>query len=107
VIQDPPEVGALSGGAKFEPLSARLPGGVRFLRHPLPPRASVTLASHVPRSLWVRWGLPRSARSPLLRGLGSVFPPAAQCQRGAISQRPDRTAYHFGSCLSALLACHQ
>ena len=33
-----------------EPLSARLRGGVRFFRHPLPPRAPATLAGHVPRS---------------------------------------------------------
>ncbi len=39
------------------------------------------------------WGFPRSARSPLLWGLGPVFPPAAHCQREASLQRSDRTAY--------------
>jgi len=44
---------------------------------------TVALAGHVPRSLWARWGLPRSARLPLLRGVGSVYPPAVRCQRGS------------------------
>ena len=42
VIDDPLEVGPLS--RRGSPLSAQLPGGIRFLQHPLPAAPSVHLA---------------------------------------------------------------
>ena len=44
MTRDQAEVGALSGGVMFKPLSTALHDGVRFLRTPLPADPSVFLA---------------------------------------------------------------
>lgn len=58
-MKDPAEVCPLSRGMMLQPLSVRLPGGIRFLRHPLPalPWLALRLAYPCGRST----GLPCSA----------------------------------------------
>ena len=62
VPPDQREVGPLSGGVTSRPLSARLPGGLRFLPPPLPPAPSAGLAAGFPGGEATGW--PRSADVP-------------------------------------------
>ena len=69
MIQDLPEVSPFSGQGNARPLSGPLQTGIRFLRHPLPPRPPAALtgvlplpcgnggAYHVPPGSWLLIGL--------------------------------------------------
>jgi hypothetical protein len=70
---------------------------------PLPSGSSLT--GDRPLSLWEQGGLPRSVRAPLPKDLGPTLPPAVKPLRGGKGRSPDLTAYLFGSCLPASLAC--
>lgn len=48
MTRDHAEVGSLSGGVTFKPLSTALHDGVRFLRTPLPAVPTAFLAIHLP-----------------------------------------------------------
>ena len=47
-MRDQAEVGSLSGGVKFKPLSTALHDGVRFFRAPLPAFPTASLAIRLP-----------------------------------------------------------
>jgi len=86
---------------KGQPLSARLPGGLRFVPPPLPAASWASLASRCPAGVDRRetTGLPRSARAVVVVGqalrpaehecgLGHVSPPVARHLRWGSSEPP-------------------
>ena len=97
---------AFRGGdlrALLRPLSARLPSGLRFLQHPLPPGPSPFLTVGLPPVGGVRGAYPVDQ----IEDTGGRLGPLAR--RGFEHRRvrwvdPDLPAYPFGSCLSASLA---
>lgn len=102
VKRDHEEVCPLSRGVISQPLSIQLQNGVRFFLVPLPAAPTVFLAVHLP--------LPAALRAypvPLifLSGADPPYSPAAQRPRWPTRKEPCLTAYHFGSSLSAPLAC--
>ena len=50
-IKDQLEVGPVSGGGTFNPLSASLQSGLRFLQPPMPALSTVSLTGYLPVSL--------------------------------------------------------
>ena len=61
----------------------------------MPTRPQAHPCGRLSTFLWERLGLPRFARVPLLKDLGSAFPPAVQPLRGEISRPSDLTAHLF------------
>ena len=83
----------------------RLPSGVRFLQHPLPPRPPVHPHGRPPTSLWKQWGLPRSTRVPFPEGVRlRLSAGGTTSARGDIAT-PLPRHLPFGPSLSASLAC--
>ncbi len=70
-------------GVRSQPLSGRLPGGVRLLPHPLPAPASVGLAASLPRR--DEDGFTTFRRCPVRR-LGRASPPGERRPRAASSE---------------------
>jgi hypothetical protein len=104
-IQDQSEVSPLSGRAKLEPLSDRLPIGIRFFRHPIPtrPRAhrcgwlSTLPVGTIGLTTFHTRTIPEGRRLRLPAGS------ASSARGNRTLPRPD--CIPFGSCLSASLAC--
>ena len=93
--------GVISPGA--QPLSARLPDGIRFLPPPLPAVPSATtLRRAYPEGRTT--GLPRST-DDITDGLGSASSPVARQRRQGKGDTPAPGHVPFGSSLSAPLAC--
>ena len=105
MIQDQSEVSPLSGGAKLEPLSGRLPTGVRFLRHPIPTHPSASPYGSLSAVLAGMVGLTtlhtRTNPEGLRPRLTAGSPTSARRDLQAL--RPD--CLPFGPCLAAPLAC--
>lgn len=104
VKRDHEEVCPISRRVIFQPLSPRLQGGVRFFLNPLPAVPTVFLAVHLPfPAVLQAYPVPRIFQS----GADPSISPAAHCPRWPIHKEPYLTAYHFGSSLSAPLACRK
>ena len=97
------------GEVMSQPLSVRLPGGIRFLPDPLPARLLGFPCGSLSPTPWrgpgKGAGLPRST-GRTSTGLGALFPPAALLTRGRGSNGPRRSlrCHFFGPGLSAPLA---
>ena len=105
VRQHPREVGPLSRGVmspQAQPLSGPLQAGLRFLPRPLPAAPSARLTAGLPSR--EDDGLTTLHRENP-RGLGPALTPVALHLRRGTLQPPDLATYHFGSSLSAPLAC--
>ena len=88
-----------------QPLSGRLPTGLRLFPPPLP----AVLSGHLTTSLAVRRqqhnGLTTFRKWNTLGGLGRVSPPVVRHLRRRSSEPPNLTTCLFGPSLSASLAC--
>jgi len=101
-MNDHTEVCPLSRPAIVQPVSIPLQEGVRFFRDPLPAAPTAFLAVRLPSPAALRaYPVPQEFQS----GADPSYPPAAQCPRWPSTQRPYLAACHFGSSLSAHLAC--
>ena len=84
--RDHTEVGALSGGVRFTPLSIPLQDGICFFRVPLPVLPAASLAIRLPTQ-FCGWKYGFTLFLPSDRsGLDLAYPPMALCQR--IPNRP-------------------
>ena len=90
--------------ALLRPLSARLPSGLRFLQHPLPPGPSPFLTVGLPPVGAVRGAYPIDRVEAADGRLGPVARRGFDEHRRVRWVDPDLPAYPFGSCLSASLA---
>ncbi|PYB97817.1 hypothetical protein DMX12_17610 [Pseudomonas sp. MB-090624] len=99
--KDHAEVCPVSRGVMFQPLSKPLQPGVRFLCDPIPAPPTVFLTVHLPKGQ--RYGL---TTFPLCHttGLGPAFSPEVLMATYPHIPQGYPTSYHFGSCLTAVLA---
>ena len=81
MMRDQAEVGALSGGVTFKPLSTALHDGVRFFRAPLPAFPTASLAIRLP-ALICGWTYGFTLFLPSdTGGVDLAYPPVASRQR--------------------------
>jgi hypothetical protein len=89
MTRDQAEVGSLSGGVMFQPLSTALHDGVRFLRTPLPAVPTASLAIRLP-TLICGWTYGFTLFLPSdTGGVDLAYPPVAFA-----SAYPERLAEH-------------
>jgi len=87
----------------LQPLSIPLQNGLRFFLVPLPAAPTVSLAVNLPFPAALRaYPVPHLFQSEA----DPFSSPAARCPRWPSFKESYLTAYHFGSSLSAHLACH-
>src|SRR5262249_14432941 len=109
VMEDPREVSPLSRRVMLplgaQPVSPRLPLGLRLLSHPVPAALSGRLAMSLPGGLLSeRNGLTTFRRCNRNGEVGGVSPPVARHLRARSSEPGNLATYRFGPSLSASLA---